>query len=170
MDSPRKKIAAFLLFTLLMTLLEKSLTAPLWWMCCSCALLAEWCGFLGEAAAGVGGDGQEGCREPPLAVRLRPATQQLLWQGSYRIWQWKGCLCVFNGLEPFISIIAKNISHSVRKLKSIIFVLMCIFMNNKIPLWLTLSSQCSTKLWGWQCCPVFTSCKNREEQLLFWLE
>lgn len=47
-----------------------------------CVALSEWYWLLGEAAAGVGGDGQEGCREPSLAVRLRSAAQLLLRQGN----------------------------------------------------------------------------------------
>lgn len=61
-------------------------------------ILSERCGFLGETAAGVGGDGQEGCREPSLAVGLRSATQHFLWQGSCQPAQPAICwqiLCIF---------------------------------------------------------------------------
>lgn len=72
-------------------------------------MLSEWRGFLGEAAAGVGGDGQEGCREPSLAVRLRSATQQFIWQGSFcNCWEHasknkhiKSCLYVW-GFQHFL--------------------------------------------------------------------
>lgn len=73
-------------------------------LCVCVCVSSEWCWFLGETPAGVGGNGEEGCWSSPLALGFRPDAQQFLWQG---IWIYTcthlqhGCFHLTETLSPF---------------------------------------------------------------------